>query len=218
MDFLNNLDPNIISELQNNRKEYQQLMMYYECAMIEVKTKLDVLNKELSLFEDRNSFDSVLSRLKSPESIYQKLQKLGYSFSVNNIEKYIEDVAGIRVICSFQDDIYNIAKYLCDQDDVNVKLVKDYIRSPKDNGYRSFHLVLSVPIFLSNEKKHINIEVQFRTIAMDFWACLEHKMKYKKDIENIEEITKELKQCADLITETDIRMNRIKDKIVGKEL
>ncbi|MFI3329618.1 MAG: GTP pyrophosphokinase family protein [bacterium] len=217
MDFLNNLDPNIINELQINRKKYQELMMHYECAMIEVKTKLDVLNKELSMFEERNSFDSVLSRLKSPESIYNKLQKFGYSFNVENIEKYIEDVAGIRVICSFQDDIYNIAKYLCDQDDVKVVLIKDYIREPKDNGYRSFHLVLSVPIFLSNQKKHVNIEVQFRTIAMDFWASLEHKMKYKKDIENIKEITTELKDCADLITEIDIRMNRIKDRIVGKE-
>ncbi len=217
MNYFNDLNPEIIKAMRNQTQKFNELMMHYECAMIEVKTKLDVLNKELSMYEERKSFDTLLMRLKTPESICDKLQRLGHKMSVENIEEYIEDVAGIRVVCSFQDDILNIAKYLCDQDDIKVLLVKDYIREPKPNGYRSFHLVLSIPIFLCNEKKYVKVEVQFRTIAMDFWACLEHKMKYKKEVEDVECITKELRECADLITVIDERMNRIKNKIVGKE-
>ncbi len=217
MDLLENLNSDLITQMKNKSEKFMKLMMQYECAMIEVKTKLDVLNKELSFAEERNSFDTVLSRLKTPESICEKLERFGHKFTVSNIEEYIEDVAGIRVICSFKDDIYNIAKFLSVQDDIKVIRVKDYIQSPKPNGYRSFHVVLNVPIFFSNEKKYMNVEVQFRTIAMDFWASLEHKMKYKKDMQNPDVITKELLECADLISVLDERMIRIRGKIEGKE-
>lgn len=214
--MLSEIKEEFITHLKDKSSSFFKLMMEYECAMIEIKTKLDVLNKELSLYEERNSFDTVLTRLKSPESICEKLSRFGHDINVENIEKYIEDVAGIRVICSFKDDIYNIAKYLSLQDDIKVVLVKDYIQNPKQNGYRSFHVVLSVPIFLSTGKKMMNVEVQFRTVAMDFWARLEHKLKYKKDIEDAVSITKELSECSDLISVIDERMNRIRGKIEGK--
>ncbi|MFI3251925.1 MAG: GTP pyrophosphokinase family protein [bacterium] len=217
MDILDDINSEMITNLKKKSSKFFKLMMQYECAMIEVKTKLDVLNKELSMYEERNSFDTVLTRLKAPESICAKLERFGYEFNVENIEKHIEDVAGLRVICSFKDDIYNIAKFLSLQDDIKVVLIKDYILDPKPNGYRSFHIVLSVPIFLSTEKKYMKVEVQFRTIAMDFWASLEHKMKYKKDISNAEEITADLLECADLISVVDERMNTIRGRIEGKE-
>lgn len=217
MNILDEINSEMITNLKDKSSKFFKLMMQYECALIEIKTKLDVLNKELSMYEERNSFDTVLTRLKAPESICAKLEKFGHKFTVENIEKYIEDVAGIRVICSFKDDIYNIAKFISMQDDIKVVLIKDYIQTPKPNGYRSFHMVLSVPIFLSTEKKYMQVEIQFRTIAMDFWACLEHKMKYKKDVNNPEEITAELLDCADLISVIDDRMNNIRVKIEGKE-
>ncbi len=192
---------------------FQILMMEYNCAISEVKTKLDVLNKELSLRNNRNPFESIKYRLKSPISIYEKLQKRGIDFSVANIEENLTDVAGVRVICSFVDDIYMLADCLSQQDDLEIVQKKDYIENPKPSGYRSLHLILKVPIFLTKEKKYMNVEVQFRTIAMDFWASLEHKMKYKKDIEDAEVITDDLRFSADLINQLDLRMQQIRTKI-----
>lgn len=189
------------------------LMMQYECAMLEVQTKLEVLNKELALVNSRNPFESIKARLKSPESIYGKMQRKGITFSIENIEKNLNDIAGIRVICSFPEDIYKLVECLLKQDDIILIEMKDYIKNPKPNGYRSLHLILDIPIFLTGEKKHMRVEVQFRTIAMDFWASLEHKMKYKKDVENAESISEELKYCADLICQLDKRMQQIRNRI-----
>jgi len=194
-------------------RPFSNLMMEYECAMLEVKTKLEVLNREMAMKKDRNPFESIKSRLKSPVSIVEKLKRYGYPISIASIEKHLNDIAGIRVICSFPDDIYSLAQSLCAQDDIILIQKKDYIQNPKPNGYRSLHLVLDVPIFLSNEKKHKRVEVQFRTIAMDFWASLEHKVRYKKDIDNTEQIASELKQVADIIAEADIRMQNIRNEI-----
>lgn len=155
-------------------------MMQYECAMLEVKTKLDVLNTELSVQNSRNPIESIKCRIKEPDSIMKKMKRQEIPFSVDNIEKNLNDIAGVRVICSFPDDIYTLADYLEKQDDIKLIKKKDYISHPKPNGYRSLHLILEVPIFLTNEKKMMRVEVQFRTIAMDFWASLEHKLKYKK--------------------------------------
>ena len=183
---------------------FMELMMQYRCALMEVETKLNVLNAEFTMKNNRNPFESIKSRIKTPKSILEKLQRKGFEISVKGIEENLADVAGIRVICSFPDDIYATAKMLTDQDDIRVIQVKDYIINPKSNGYRSLHLILEVPIFLSNEKKNMKVEVQFRTIAMDFWASLEHKLKYKKNIENAEEISKELQRCAEASSQLDL--------------
>lgn len=193
--------------------EFKELMMQYRCALMEVETKLNVLNAEFTMKNNRNPFESIKSRIKMPRSILEKLQRKGYEISVKGIEENLADVAGIRVICSFPDDIYATAKMLTDQDDIRVLEVKDYIINPKPNGYRSLHLILEVPIFLSNEKKNMKVEVQFRTIAMDFWASLEHKLKYKKNIENAEEISKELQRCAEASSQLDLRMQALRDRI-----
>ena len=192
---------------------FMELMMQYRCALMEVETKLNVLNAEFTMKNNRNPFESIKSRIKTPKSILEKLQRKGFEISVKGIEENLADVAGIRVICSFPDDIYATAKMLTDQDDILVIQVKDYIINPKSNGYRSLHLILEVPIFLSNEKKNMKVEVQFRTIAMDFWASLEHKLKYKKNIENAEEISKELQRCAEASSQLDLRMQALRDRI-----
>ena len=192
---------------------FMELMMQYRCALMEVETKLNVLNAEFTMKNNRNPFESIKSRIKTPKSILEKLQRKGFEISVKGIEENLADVAGIRVICSFPDDIYTTAKMLTDQDDIRVIQVKDYIINPKPNGYRSLHLILEIPIFLSNEKKNMKVEVQFRTIAMDFWASLEHKLKYKKNIENAEEISKELQRCAEASSQLDLRMQALRDRI-----
>ncbi len=202
-------------EMLGEAHPYTELMMRYNCAMLEIKTKLDVLNNELSLESDSNPFESISCRLKSPKSIIEKLKRKGYPLTVESIEQKLNDVAGIRVICSFPEDIYKLSQRLCSQDDIRVIEIKDYIKNPKGNGYRSLHLILEIPIFLLKEKKYMRVEVQFRTIAMDFWASLEHKVRYKKEIaeKNDAEISKELKQCADEISRLDIRMQDIRRKI-----
>lgn len=206
-----------ILELTNEVKAFRQLMMYYECAMEEVTTKLEVLDKELSLEQRRNPFESIKSRLKTPVSIYEKMKRRGIPFSVENIEKNLNDVAGIRVICSFIDDIYRLRDCLVRQDDVTLIQEKDYIRDPKSNGYRSLHLILEIPIFLTQDKKMVRVEVQFRTIAMDFWASLEHTLQYKKEIPDEEAVSAQLKESAELINQLDLRMQQIRVKIDAAE-
>ncbi len=194
-------------------KPFNRLMMEYSSAIMEVETRLKVLNAEFSQEYNRNPFESIKSRLKSASSIYEKLKRKGYQFAAENIREHLNDVAGIRVICSFPDDIYRLAKLLMKQDGITLVREKDYIKYPKPNGYRSLHLILSVPIYLSNEKKYIKVEVQFRTIAMDFWASLEHKLKYKKHVEKADEIEKQLRICADSIEILDYQMQEIRNKI-----
>ena len=195
-------------------RPFSELMMRYNCAMLEIKTKLDVLNNQLSIENDRNPFEAISCRIKSARSITEKLKRKNFPLTVESIEENLNDVAGIRVICSFPDDIYNLSRRLCSQDDIRVIEIKDYIKNPKPNGYRSLHIILEVPIFLLDEKQFMRVEVQFRTIAMDFWASLEHKVKYKKNISaNAEEISAELKQCADEISRLDNRMQDIQRKI-----
>lgn len=202
-----------IEEFKDVFKEFQGLMMHYECAMLEVKTKLDVLNAELAIRDSRNPFETIKTRIKKPMSIIDKLRRDGLEVNIENIQSELNDVAGIRVICSFPDDIYKLADYLAAQDDITVIARKDYIANPKPNGYRSLHLIVEVPIFLTDEKKMMRVEVQFRTIAMDFWASLEHKLKYKKEISNAESISSELYYCAELINQLDGRMQQIREKI-----
>ncbi len=194
-------------------RAFGRLMMEYRSAIMEVETRLKLLNDEFSIEYNRNPFESIKSRLKSPASIYEKLERKGFPISVGSIKENLNDVAGLRVICSFPDDIYRLAELFTRQDDISLIREKDYIKFPKPNGYRSLHLILSVPIFLSDKKEHVRVEVQFRTIAMDFWASLEHKLKYKKDLDEADEIGLQLKLCADSIEELDYQMQEIRDKI-----
>lgn len=190
------------------------LMMNYECALMEIETKLKILNTEFTLRHNRNPFESIKCRVKQPISIIRKLQKKGLDITIENIENNLTDIAGVRVICSFPEDIYTLSDLLSKQDDIKVVTVKDYIRKPKKNGYRSLHLIVSVPIYLSDETKQMNVEVQFRTIAMDFWASLDHKLKYKKDnLKHPEIIEQELKKCADTISALDYKMQEIRNML-----
>ena len=196
-------------------KKFRQFMMMYNCAIKEVQTKFEILNEELSTMHNRNPIEMIKSRIKTPESIIEKLYRKDFPLSMESVLENIYDVAGIRVICSFVDDIYEVAHMLTRQDDVNVVEIKDYIKNPKENGYRSYHMIIEVPVFFTNRKQMMKVEVQLRTIAMDFWASLEHKMKYKKDIENVDEISNELKLCAEIIAKTDLKMQNINNKIAG---
>lgn len=205
-----------IIQMLSEAKPFLRLMMEYRSAIMEVETRLKVLNMVFSEEYKRNPFESIKSRLKSPESISNKLERKGYPFTIENVKEHVTDVAGLRVICSFPDDIYRLADLLIEQDDIILLRSKDYIKSPKPNGYRSLHLILSVPLFLPDEKRYIKVEVQFRTIAMDFWASLEHKLRYKKDdIDGADEIGLQLKSCADSIEELDYQMQEIRDRIYG---
>ncbi len=197
-------------EALKQAKPFVELMMYNRCAIREIETKLRVLDEEFSILADRNPIQTIKSRIKKPISIIEKLQRRGYEVTVQNMQEHLTDIAGVRVICSFVEDIYKLSELLLSQDDIILVEIKDYIKNPKPNGYRSLHLIIEVPIFLSREKKHMRVEVQFRTIAMDFWASLEHQLKYKKKIENPEKIANELKYCADVITEVDMRMQDIR--------
>ena len=184
---------------------------------MEVKTKLDVLNKEFQANELRNPIETIKTRIKSPASIMEKLERKGFELSIQSIKDNLDDVAGIRVICSFVDDIYKVADMLTNQDDIKILSKKDYIKNPKKNGYRSLHLVVEIPIFLSNEKKPMRVEVQIRTIAMDFWASLEHEIHYKKFSNSNVEAVKQLTECADVIYETDMKMLKIRENLLDEE-
>lgn len=210
------IDDNIIDMFQHNIRPINQLMSYYRCAIMEVETKFKVLDEQFSLQYDRNPIETIKSRLKSSEGIVKKLKRKDFPFSVKSIEENINDIAGVRVICSFPEDIYLLAEYLLQQDDVKLIEVKDYIKNPKPNGYRSLHLIIEVPIFLANEKKNMKVEVQLRTIAMDFWASLEHKLSYKKDIpeEKTDILSKELFECAEISADLDSRMEKIRNSIL----
>lgn len=199
----------IIEKSQNLVK----LMTYYKCAMMEIETKLKVLNEEHSLVHERNPISSIQTRLKTLPSIKEKLERKGLSMTVESIEFNLFDVAGVRVICPFPDDVYTIAAALLRQDDVRLISKKDYIKEPKENGYRSLHLIVEIPIFLKNEKKNMKVEIQMRTIAMDFWASLEHQIFYKKSSDAPEYIKRELKECAEASAALDNRMNALRLKI-----
>ena len=194
--------------------EFRQMMMMYSCAIKEIKTKLQVLNDELSIKRQRNPIEFIKTRVKQPDSIASKLRRKGYPVTVQSVFENLSDVAGVRVICAFIDDIYKVADMLTAQDDIELIKRKDYIKNPKMNGYRSLHLIIEFPVFFSDHKEQIRVEVQIRTIAMDFWASLEHQLKYKKDIDDAESIMYELRACADVINRTDYHMQSLRDRIV----
>ena len=194
-------------------QKFQELMMRYNAAIREVRTKFEVLNDEFSFRNSRNPIESITSRIKKPVSLAEKLRRMGCPLTLESVSENLNDIAGIRVICSFIDDIYMVAELLARQDDITVVRVKDYIQKPKPNGYRSYHMIVEVPVFFSDGKRPMRVEIQLRTVAMDFWASLEHQMKYKQDSADRPEIAAELKSCAETIAATDARMLGIRRRI-----
>ena len=193
-----------------NMKPYRELLSYYRCAIMEVETKFRVLNEDFSVGDDNNPIEAIKTRLKSPKSIVEKMFRLNFPLTVESIEVNMHDIAGVRVICSTVSDIYMLANALLSQDDIFLIEKKDYFAHPKSNGYRSLHLIVSTPIFLHNEKRMMKVEVQLRTLAMDAWASLEHKIRYKKQVcGNQDDIDIELLKCADLCAEFDSRIHGI---------
>lgn len=216
--------PKVDKEIYEQRRkmagtmvDYKEMRMRYSCAIKEVRTKFDVLNSEFNVRYQRNPITSINSRLKSSTSIMEKLNRKGLSFTVENVEKNLYDVAGIRVVCSYVDDIYVLAEALAQQDDITVIRRKDYIRNPKPNGYRSYHMIVSVPVFFSDQTREMAVEVQIRTIAMDFWASLEHQLKYKQEVPNQAEIVRSLSECAEQIAVIDEQMWQVRQQIENSE-
>ena len=208
-------NPESMQFLKNATKFYN-LMMMYRCAIREIQTKLEVLDDEFSVENNRNPISFIKTRIKKPNSIYNKLQKMGHDFTTENIQTYLNDVAGVRIVCAFIDDIYMISDLITQQDDIKVIEVKDYIKNPKPNGYRSYHMIVEIPVFFAKGKTPMRVELQIRTNGMDFWATLEHQLRYKKGIEEMpgyEEISEELLHSARVVIEADNEMQRIKDKI-----
>ena len=202
-------------ELKEKSQPYIKLMSYYKCAMMEIETKFNVLNEEFSLQHDRNPISSIKGRLKSPGSIVNKIRKKDLPYNLETVAEHVHDVAGVRVCCSFIEDVYMLADALLNQDDVTLIERKDYIASPKSNGYRSLHLIVELPIFLANETRKMKVEIQLRTIAMDFWASLEHQLRYKKDFEFTQAMADELLSCAELSAALDRKMDALRDQVLN---
>ena len=202
-------------ELKEKSQPYIKLMSYYKCAMMEIETKFNVLNEEFSLQHDRNPISSIKGRLKSPGSIVNKIKRKGLPYNLETVTEHVHDVAGVRVCCSFIEDVYMLADALLHQDDVTLIERKDYIKNPKSNGYRSLHLIVEIPIFLANEKRTMKVEIQLRTIAMDFWASLEHQLRYKKDFEFTQAMADELLSCAELSAALDRKMDALRDQVLN---
>lgn len=196
---------------------YQKLIAEHECALLEVETKLKVLNVEFSVRKEGNPIESIKSRIKTPISLISKLKRRGIALTKKDIEENIFDIAGIRVICHFVDDVYSIIESLKAQYDLKIFEEKDYIKNPKPNGYRSYHLIVEIPIFLYEKMIYRKVEIQFRTIGMDFWATIEHKIRYKKDIDNTEKIQELLLECAKLSADLDDKMRNVKNLITQQK-
>lgn len=219
------------SELNQNREELQnylldhsddfvshilqfnEMLARYRAASQEITTKLEILRNDFNTRHYRNPIESIQTRIKKPASIVGKMKAHGVEITMDSIERELNDIAGIRVICSFIDDIYMVADKLLAQDDIRLIKVKDYIKHPKPNGYRSYHMIVEVPVFFLDSKQPMRVEIQIRTVAMDFWASLEHEMKYKKQVKNSEQISEELRQCAQTIAETDEKMLELRRRI-----
>ncbi len=197
----------------NEEQLWSRTLMLYDSALREINTKLEILNNEFKQAHQYNPIEHITSRIKSPQSIAKKMRHHQREMTVENVVKYINDIAGIRIICSFTSDIYRIAELITKQSDITVLRVKDYIVKPKPNGYTSYHMVVSVPIFLSEEVIDTKVEIQIRTIAMDFWASLEHKIYYKFEGNAPDHITRELKECADLVSFLDRKMLALNEEV-----
>ncbi|MBE6070800.1 MAG: GTP pyrophosphokinase family protein [Clostridium butyricum] len=200
-------------EIEDRFDEMREFLLLYNSAIKEVKTKLEILDEEFKIKRKRNPIEYMKSRIKTPKSIMSKLERKGFEVDIDSAKNNLYDIAGVRVICSFVDDIYEVANTLIKQDDIILIEEKDYIKNPKPNGYRSLHLVVQVPVFFSKHVELVPVEVQIRTIAMDFWASLEHKLYYKTEKNGSLHIKQDLKECADIISSTDLRMQEIQKQV-----
>ena len=203
------LSDQFLDLIEKNKRPMDELMSYYQCAIMEVETKFKVLNQEYSLEYDRNPIEGIKTRVKSYDSILRKIRRKNIPMTLEGIEENIRDIAGVRVICSFPDDIYELAESFLRQDDITLIERKDYIKNPKESGYRSLHLIVETPIFLHDQKRMMRVEVQFRTISMDWWASLEHKIRYKKDLPELDHVNRELFECAQMGAQLDARMEKL---------
>lgn len=204
-----------LEQLHADYDPVNNMLTNYQCAVMEVETKFNILNKRLSIQGEHNPIESVKSRVKSLDSIILKLEKNHWPITVESVEEHLQDVAGVRVVCAFVDDIYRIEECFLAQEDVTLIKRKDYISNPKPSGYRSLHLIVKTPVYTENGKKDMFIEVQMRTIAMDFWASLEHKLRYKKNLnpQTAEELARELEACAEESARLDEKMLKIRNRI-----
>ena len=202
-------------DILNRAMELQQLLMLYESGIKQITTKFEILEDEFESRHLRNPIETITSRIKDPMSIVEKLQRKGLSLTIDNMVNKLYDIAGIRVTCPFISDVYHVTQMLLQQDDIDLIEMKDYIKNPKPSGYRSLHVIVKVGVYFSDQKREIPVEIQIRTIAMDFWASLEHQLHYKKDYKMPEDISKELKEIADTITENDRRMQELAKNIPG---
>lgn len=203
----------IKQERDNDVESWEEVVLIYNSALKEMGTKLEILNDEFQHVHQYNPIEHIKSRIKTPQSIVKKLKKHGYESTIDNMVKYVNDIAGVRVICSFTSDIYRIAEMIINQSDIKVISVKDYILHPKPSGYKSYHLIVTLPIFLSDRIVDTKVEIQIRTVAMDFWASLEHKIHYKFEGNVPEHIKRELVECANMVSELDDRMLSLNEQI-----
>lgn len=207
----------VINENQDLQSQYDQIMFFYESGINQITAKLQILNNEFMFSNDRNPIENIKSRVKSLESITNKMVSKGIPLTMNYMVKNLHDIAGVRVICPFISDVYNVANMLVNQGDVVVMKIKDYIKNPKPNGYRSLHMIVMVDVYFSDHKSQVPVEIQIRTIAMNSWASLEHQLRYKKNREFTDNMKKELKVCSELMSEADLRMQELAKKIPSFE-
>lgn len=213
---LSSMDEQTALQFQKLSKEFVKLMSYYKCAMMEVETRFHALNEEYIFTFDRAPVNSIKTRLKTLPSVQEKMVRRNIPFTLEDMEQQLHDIAGVRVICAFPNDVYTMAKAFLEQDDIVLLERKDYIENPKPNGYRSLHLIVAVPVHLAGGKRMTKVEIQIRTIAMDFWASLEHQLRYKRDVEFTEEMADELHQCAILSAQLDERMDALREKMQNR--
>lgn len=192
---------------------WTEVILVYTAALKEIGTKLEILNDEFKHVHRYNPIEHIKSRIKTSESIVKKLKRHGYESTIENMVRYVNDIAGVRVICSFTSDIYRIAEMISNQNDIKILSIKDYIKNPKESGYKSYHMLVSIPIFLSDRKVDTKVEIQIRTVAMDFWASLEHKIRYKFEADAPQHIKDELVECARMVSDLDARMLSLNDEI-----
>ena len=202
----------IVSDALNITEQYNQIVFFYQAGICQLTAKLEILRQEFQACKDRNPIENIETRVKSPESIKGKMERRGFPESVSSMVKNIMDIAGIRVVCPFISDVYYIAEFLLNQEDIQEIQIKDYIKDPKENGYRSLHLIVMVTVYFSDHKCNVPVEIQLRTIAMEFWATLDHLLRYKKYSNHLENMQKQLKQCADLVTTADYKMQQLADQ------
>ena len=200
--------------LRDDADSWKTAMLLYNSALKKVTTKLEILNDEFQHVHNYNPIENIKSRMKSPESIVQKLKRKGYEVSIENMVRYVEDIAGVRLVCSFTSDILQMADMIGRQNDLTVISIKDYLKNPKTSGYKSFHMIISIPVFLSDKTVETKVEVQIRTIAMDFWASLEHKIYYKFEGNAPAYISQELQECAEIVSMLDNKMLLLNEAIL----